>query len=91
MHRALRDGGRISIQMGFGRDSPSTVGYFDDFYEALGTNRSCDTRVESPDQLRSDLEAMGFRDFESWIRPVGPGDLHPNWIFFTAVKRKPDR
>ena len=86
MHRALKPGGRISIQMGFGADSPSTVGYYEDFYEALASNRACDTRVESPEQIRGDLETIGFEKFEAWIRPTGPGDLHPQWIFFTATK-----
>ena len=46
----------------------------------------CDTRVEDPDQIKNDLYKIGFNNFEHWIRPPGPGDNHPNWIFFTAVK-----
>jgi ubiquinone/menaquinone biosynthesis C-methylase UbiE len=86
MYGALKDGGRISIQMGYGKDSPDTVGYYENFYNAIGTNRALDTRVENPEQIKNDLEKIGFKNFEYWIRPVGPGDSHPNWIFFTAIK-----
>ena len=46
----------------------------------------CDTRVEDPMDVKKDLSEIGFKKFEFWVRPVGPGDRHPNWIFFTAVK-----
>lgn len=85
MHKALKKGGRVSIQMGYGANSPKSVGYCDNNYDAIATNRGCDTRVESPDELWADLEKIGFKNFEFWIRPVGPGDLHPAWIFFTAT------
>jgi SAM-dependent methyltransferase len=82
----LKPGGRISLQMGYGVPSPYTVSYFDNFVQALGTNRSADVAIRSPDEVKKDLEQIGFKNFEYWIRPVGPGDLHPNWIFFTAIK-----
>ena len=86
MYRILKPGGRISLQMGFGTPSPQTVGYFQNNYAAVGTNRTCDTEISTPDEPLGDLEAIGFINFEYWIRSVGPGDLHPNWIFFTATK-----
>jgi SAM-dependent methyltransferase len=86
MYNTLKNNGRISIQMGFGIESPNSVGYFENYYEAPGTNRTCDTRVEDPYFIQNDLSIIGFKQFEYWIRPVGPGDNHPNWIFFTAVK-----
>ncbi|HUU46419.1 MAG TPA: class I SAM-dependent methyltransferase [Acidobacteriota bacterium] len=85
-HRVLQDGGRLSIQMGYGADSPNTVPYDTDFTTALTTNRGCDVEVRSPDQIERELTAVGFSEFKYWIRPTGPGDTHPNWIFFTAVK-----
>lgn len=82
----LRPGGRFSAQMGYGLPSPDTVPYEANFYQATGTNRSCDVAVGSPEVIERDLASLGFTGFESWIRPVGPGDCHPNWIFFTATK-----
>jgi SAM-dependent methyltransferase len=86
LFRCLKPGGRLSAQMGFGSPSPNTVPYDANYYMATGTNRDCDVCVASPEQIGRDLASIGFRDFEYWIRPVGPGDVHPNWIFFTARK-----
>jgi SAM-dependent methyltransferase len=82
----LKPGGRLSIQMGFGVPSPQTVPYRENYFAALGTNRAADVAISSPKEIEEDLTRIGFVSFESWIRPVGPGDIHPNWIFFTAVK-----
>lgn len=84
----LKASGRISIQMGFGVPSPSTVGYYEDYVQATGTNRGCDVAISSADEVKKDLEKIGFTNFEYWLRPVGPGDIHPQWIFFTALKPK---
>lgn len=82
----LKPGGRLSAQMGFGVPSPNTVPYAANHYAATGTNRSCDVAVSSPNEIEDDLRKIGYTTCESWIRPVGPGDVHPQWIFFTAVK-----
>lgn len=83
--RILKKGGRISVQMGYGQDAPNSVPYEADNFNAMTTNRGCDTRVESSDKIKNDLERIGFSDFEYWIRPTNL-DSHPNWIFFTAKK-----
>jgi hypothetical protein len=88
LYECLKPGGRISLQMGYGVPSPCTVPYFENHFQAPDTNRMADVAVSSPEELRQDLEKIGFANFEYWIRPVGPGDVHPNWIFFTAVKPK---
>ena len=85
-YRVLAANGRISIQMSYGPGQPNSVGYYENDYTALKTNGGRDTRVDSPEELRSDLESIGFRNFECWIRPPGPGEGAKNWIFFTAVK-----
>ena len=81
--RVLAPGGTLSMQMGFGKSSYG-VDYYANNYGALTTNGGCDTRVDSADQLKTDLEAVGFTNFRYTIRPVGPGDSHPYWIFFQA-------
>ena len=84
--RVLKPGGRVSIQMGYGKNAPNSVPYAEDNVNALTTNRGCDTRVENPEQIQNDLARIGFQEFEYWVRPTGPRDTHPNWIFFTAKK-----
>lgn len=85
-HRVLKSGGILTAQMGYGSPSPQTVEYYENYYDADGTNRICDVCIESYKQLEDDLLGIGFTDFQYKITPVGPGDFHPNWIFFSVVK-----
>jgi ubiquinone/menaquinone biosynthesis C-methylase UbiE len=87
-YRILRPGGYITIQMGYGPQvkTKTSVDYYDNYFSANATNGACDTRVEGPDQLSRDLTRVGFKNFKYYIRPVGPGDGHPNWIFFSGQK-----
>jgi ubiquinone/menaquinone biosynthesis C-methylase UbiE len=84
--RVLKPGGVLTMQMGYGSPSPYTVDYYANHYDATGTNRGCDTEVKHPSQIETDLVQIGFKDFSYAIRPVGPGDCHPAWIFFKATK-----
>lgn len=86
LYDCLKQSGRLSIQMGYGDALHTNVSYFDNNYSAMSTNGGCDVKIMDPDEVAKDLKEIGFVDFEFWIRPVGPGDRHPNWIFFTAVK-----
>ena len=85
-YRVLKNGGHITIQMGYGNPSPSCVDYYDNYYEATSTNRGCDTNISDYKQIEKDLLSIGFKNFKYYIRPTGPGDNHPNWIFFNAQK-----
>jgi ubiquinone/menaquinone biosynthesis C-methylase UbiE len=84
--RILKTGGYITIQMGYGKDSPLTVDYYSNHYDAKSTNRGCDVCISDYKQIEKDLLNIGFKNFKYYIRPVGPGDIHPNWIFFSAQK-----
>ena len=85
-YRVLKNGGHITIQMGYGTPSPATVDYYDNCYTATSTNRACDTNISHYTQIEKDLLSIGFKNFKYYIRPTGPGDCHPNWIFFNAQK-----
>jgi ubiquinone/menaquinone biosynthesis C-methylase UbiE len=85
-YRVLKPGGYVTIQMGYGSPSPDTVDYYRNHYEASYTNRGCDTEIKDYTQVEKDLSTIGFKNFKYYIRPVGPGDTHPNWIFFNAQK-----
>jgi ubiquinone/menaquinone biosynthesis C-methylase UbiE len=84
--RVLKSDGIFTAQMGFGHPSPMTVGYYENYYDAQGTNRTCDVCIENEKQLEDDLIKIGFSDFQFKITKTGPGDVHPNWIFFSAKK-----
>ena len=85
-YRVLKEGGYITIQMGFGTPSPHSVDYYDNNYEATRTNRGCDTNISSHEQIERDLTSIGFKNFKYYITRTGPGDCHPKWIFFNAQK-----
>ena len=84
--KVLKPNGLFTAQMGYGSPSPMTVGYYENYYDAEGSNRTCDVCIESTEQLENDLIDIGFTDFQYTIGPVGPGDIHPNWIYFSCIK-----
>jgi ubiquinone/menaquinone biosynthesis C-methylase UbiE len=86
IYRVLKNGGVFTAQMGFGSPSPRTVGYYENYYDAESSNRACDVCIETPEQLEKDLLEIGYKDFKYTIGRVGPGDIHPNWIYFSVVK-----
>ena len=86
MFRVLKSSGSLCLQMGFGDAHPQSVDYYADHYDAGGTNGWSDVRITDVNQIKTDLEKIGFIDFDYDIRPVGPGDRHSNWIFFRATK-----
>jgi ubiquinone/menaquinone biosynthesis C-methylase UbiE len=86
VYRILKLGGIITFQMGYGLPSPNTVGYYENYYDASSTNRGCDVCVDNPNQIKNDLLKIGFTNFQYTIGNVGPGDIHPNWIYFNSVK-----
>lgn len=85
-YRILKPNGQISIQMGFGKNNREARDYYENFYEASATNGFYDTRVDRIEQIKNDLDKIGFTNFNYHIRPPGPGDFHENWIFFNAQK-----
>jgi ubiquinone/menaquinone biosynthesis C-methylase UbiE len=93
--RVLKPGGWISIQMGFGKNENrtfKTIDYFTNNYNAMSTNGEVDVQVSSVDQIKTDLDKIGFTQFNFNIRETGPFPPwsgmrgHPNWIFFRAKK-----
>ena len=88
MFRVLKPGGVLTVQMGFGGKPPKyqTSAYAANNFDALATNSGCDVSVMSPDDVSADLATIGYDGFCHYVRPVGPGDTHANWIFFSAKK-----
>ena len=86
IHRVLRLEGWFSAQMGFG-ERASSMGYYDNYYDAPSTNSACDVRVEKASYLKEDLEKVGFKNFSyKTFSCADTGDSHQKWIFFRAQK-----
>lgn len=86
IYRVLKTGGVFTAQMGYGHPSPRTVDYYANYYDATGTNRECDVCISDATQLKNDLQKIGFKNFTYIIDRTGPGDVHPNWIYFDCTK-----
>jgi ubiquinone/menaquinone biosynthesis C-methylase UbiE len=85
--RILKSGGLFSFQMGFGKNSQhQTVDYFDNYYDAAGTNSDCDVRIENVDDLIGDLKKIGFQNISYQIKPSWSNAVHNEWIFVKAYK-----
>lgn len=84
LYRALKPGGLLTFQMGYGPGHQSAAHYDDNFTDATGTNGRMDVRVLHPSDVCTDLRQMGFTDITYALVPTGPGDTHGAWIFFRA-------
>jgi SAM-dependent methyltransferase/uncharacterized coiled-coil protein SlyX len=86
LFRALKPGGLLTFQMGYGPGHARMVDYFEDFVDAPGTNGVADVGVLHPGELAGDLARIGFSDAAYALTPTGPGDTHGAWIFVRALK-----
>ena len=101
-HRVIRSGGWITIQMGYNdipvsdwkktnhrmRKGVNLYEYYENAYSATGTNGRGDVYVDNQNQIKSDLEKIGFTDFSYFITasPHPDINLHPKQIYFRAKK-----
>lgn len=83
---ALKPGGVLSFQMGYGPGHANMVDYESDYVEAAATNGVNDVGVLHPSDLAGDLARVGFTRLAFALTPTGPGDRHGAWIFARAVK-----
>jgi SAM-dependent methyltransferase len=88
IYRILKPGGSISIQMGFGDDTKrKVVQYFDNAWDAEGTNGYLDVTITDPEQPKSDFDKIGFTNFEYDIRDIKwKHAIHNQWIYLRAKK-----
>lgn len=86
-YRILKPNGILSFQMGM-NDKPherAFVKYYENYYDAVGTNSACDVYITNPEHVVKDLLKIGFKNVTYQIRPPFE-DHHKNWIFYRAEK-----
>ncbi len=86
---ALKPGGVLTFQMGYGPGHAEMVDYFEDYIEAPATNGAADVGVLHPAEIGGDLKSVGFASAVYALAPTGPGDTHGAWIFVRAIKPGP--
>lgn len=86
MFRVLKSDGVLSFQMGFGSENPHSVGYYENYVNASGTNGACDTQVTDENQLIQDLKEIGFIDIKTTISNSW-SDNHKQWIYAECRKK----
>jgi SAM-dependent methyltransferase len=87
-YRVLKKNGWFTFQMGYGGkvNGAPWAKYFDNVFDAPDTNSAYDVSITNTDDLKSDLEQIGFRNFSYRLGVTGPGDAHGNWIWVRAQK-----
>jgi ubiquinone/menaquinone biosynthesis C-methylase UbiE len=87
--RVLKPNGYFCFQMGLGGRPGyfTTADYYENAFDATSTNSGHDVSIENEDYLKDDLiTKLGFKNYQSDIRPTGPGDTHANWIWVQVQK-----
>lgn len=90
--RTLKPGGLFSFQMGYGNDLYSELGprssYFENVYDATKTNSDYDVRIQSEDDVITDLKQIGYCNIKTYIKDSYYDSGHPKWIYIKAFKPK---
>ncbi len=86
IYRVLKSGGYFCFQMGFGnkRGKHPIAEYYDNVFDASGTNGKYDVTIRNKNQLKDDLFKIGFTDFKCDLRP-SPSKFE-NWIWSQCSK-----
>ena len=88
--RTLKSGGLFSFQMGYGNGLESPLGprvsYFENHYDAPGTNSICDVRIQNEEEVINDLKEIGFVNITTEVRESYSDSGHQQWIYIKAYK-----
>ena len=88
--RSLKPNGLFSFQMGFGEGLDSPLGrrssYYDNTYDASGTNSIHDVRVHNEQYVIDDLTNIGYVNVTTEVRESYSDSGHTHWIYVKAYK-----
>lgn len=88
-YRVLKPGGKISIQMSYGKGKLNQVGYYRNHWNASGTGGVWDVCIKNPIYIKKDLKTfIGFKNFEFDVVLAPPYGMADDrlYIFFRAEK-----
>ena len=90
IYRVMKPDAIFSFQMGYGPMSMAYSGrsmssYYENNYDALGSNSSDDVRIDDEQNLIDDLTEIGFTDITFKVLKKWT-DHHPYWIYVRCIK-----
>ena len=89
--RTLKSGGLFSFQMGYGEGLDSELGrrssYYDNSYDAKGTNSVHDVRINNEQDVIDDLTNIGYVNITTEVRESYSDSGHTHWIYIKAYKK----
>ena len=89
--RTLKSGGLFSFQMGYGEGLDSELGrrssYYDNSYDAKGTNSVHDVRINNEQDVIDDLTNIGYVNVTTEVRESYSDSGHTHWIYIKAYKK----
>ena len=90
-YRVLRSGGTLEFQMSMGPNDARIgkfVNYYDNHYNAEGTNGVMDVHVSSKEEIIKDLKEIGFQSIRTKIVDVSGHDWnHDSRFIFVTCKK----
>lgn len=84
LFRTLKSGGIFSLQVALDK-TPSSVSYYENFYDAQNTNSKADFALENPEYMEKDLIEIGF-NIDEYIIRNSYSDKHEKWIYWKLSK-----
>lgn len=91
IYRVMKTGGLFSFQMAQYNSVIDKANYFDNTYDAPGTNGRFDVSIDNPDDMINDLIKIGFSNISYEIKNEWDANHRlyctgDNWIYFKAWK-----
>tara|TARA_B100001093_G_scaffold478428_1_gene506583 strand:+ start:2672 stop:3367 length:696 start_codon:yes stop_codon:yes gene_type:complete len=89
--RTLKPGGLFSFQMGFGKGLDDPFGrekssYYENSWDATGTNSIHDVRIQSEEEIITDLREIGYTNISTVIKDSFSDKGHSQWIYIKCYK-----
>lgn len=86
IYRVMKDKSFFCLQMGTGKMRTNTVYYYDNAYDARGTNGMMDVQIVMLEDLYKDLEEIGFSVNKITILPSFSDITHSHWLYVVCEK-----
>jgi len=89
--RTLKPNGLFSFQMGYGQGLADPFGrkkssYYENCWDASGTNSIHDVRIQTEDEILSDLKDIGYVNISTVIKNSFSDKGHLEWIYVKCHK-----